>query len=92
MVVKAATLTYYSADDPTCTGIDYGPGQAFVDPGHGHVHIARNEGSTNLEFYATYFEVPPGGGFRIDIPTAPGNCPFSPVERRGGDSHRPGSL
>ena len=76
VVVKAGTLSYYSADDPSCAGIDYGAGQAFVDPGHGHVHIARNEGSTNLELYATYFEVPPAGGFRIDIPTAPGNCPF----------------
>lgn len=75
VVVKAGTLTYYPADDPTCTGIAYGPGSAFVDPGHGHVHIARNEGSTNLELYATYFEVSPGGPFRIDVP-APGNCPF----------------
>ncbi len=75
VVVKAGTLTYYSADDPTCTGVDYNAGDSFVDPGHEHVHIARNEGSTNLELYATYFEVPPGGGFRIDKP-APGNCPF----------------
>jgi hypothetical protein len=47
-----------------------------VDPGHGRVHIARNEGATNLELYATYFEVPPAGGFRTDVPAAPGNCPF----------------
>jgi quercetin dioxygenase-like cupin family protein len=75
VVVKAGTLTFYSADDPTCTGIDYDAGEAFVDEGHGHVHIARNEGATNLELYATYFEVPPGGLFRLDVP-APGNCPF----------------
>jgi hypothetical protein len=76
VVVKAGTLSYYSADDPSCARIDYDAGEAFVDPGHGHVHIARNEGSSNLELYATYFQVPPGGAFRIDVPTAPGNCPF----------------
>ena len=75
VVIKSGTMKFYSADDRTCTAIEYGPGAAFVDEGHGHVHIARNEGSTNLEFYATYFEVPPGGLFRLDVPT-PGNCPF----------------
>jgi quercetin dioxygenase-like cupin family protein len=75
VVVTAGTLTYYSGDDRTCSGIDYDAGEVFIDPGHGHVHIARNEGSTNLELYATYFEVPPGDPFRIDAP-APGNCPF----------------
>ena len=58
-----------------CTGIAYDAGEVFIDEGHGHVHIARNEGSTNLELVATYFEVPPGGAFRLDAP-APGNCPF----------------
>ena len=76
VVVKTGTLSFYSADDPTCTRVDYQAGQAFVDEGHGHVHIARNEGTTNLELWATYFEVPPGvaGAQRIDAP-APGNCP-----------------
>jgi quercetin dioxygenase-like cupin family protein len=76
VVVASGALTYYPADDPTCTGITYPAGSAFVDPGHGHVHIARNLGSTNLEFYATYFEVPPGVGTqRIDAPD-PGHCDF----------------
>jgi len=39
------------------------------------VHIARNEGSTNLTLWATYFDVPPGGPFRIDR-ADPGNCSF----------------
>jgi hypothetical protein len=77
VVVASGELTYYRADDPTCTGITYSAGSAFIDPGHGHVHIARNlSASENLELYATYFEVPPGAGSqRIDAPD-PGNCTF----------------
>jgi hypothetical protein len=49
-------------------------GQSFIDRGQGHVHIARNEStSQRLELWATYFDVPPGGAFRIDAPN-PGNC------------------
>ena len=77
VVVASSELTYYRADDPTCTAISYPAGSAFVDPGRGHVHIARNLSTTdNLVLYATYFEVPPGAGTqRIDAPD-PGNCPF----------------
>jgi hypothetical protein len=57
-------------------GRTYSAGQAFVDSGQGHVHIARNlNPSQNTELWAIYFDVPPGGAFRIDAP-APGNCPF----------------
>lgn len=76
VIVKAGTLTFYNGDDPTCTGIDYLTGQTFIDPGHGHVHIARNEGTSEVELWVTYFEVPVGGAFRIDVSPAPGNCPF----------------
>lgn len=75
VVVKSGQLSFYDGDDPTCTVRTYTAGQAFIDSGQGHVHIARNEGATNLELYATYFDVPPGGAFRIDAP-APGNCSF----------------
>ena len=47
----------------------------FVDEGRGHVHIGRNEGSTNAELYVTYLDVPVGAEPRIDVPR-PGNCPF----------------
>jgi hypothetical protein len=76
VVVASGELTFYAAEDPTCTGIAYPAGSAFVDPGHGRVHIARNLSTTeDLEFYATYFEVPAGvaGAQRIDAPD-PGNC------------------
>jgi quercetin dioxygenase-like cupin family protein len=74
--VRSGTLTYYAGDDPTCTGRPYAAGTAFVDPGRGHVHIARNESTTTpLNFVAIYFDVPPGASPRIDAP-APGNCSF----------------
>jgi quercetin dioxygenase-like cupin family protein len=75
IVVTQGTLTVYDGDDPTCTPHRYGPGTGFLDPGLGHVHIARNEGTTPVTVVQTYLNVPPGGSPRIDAP-APGNCPF----------------
>ena len=76
VLIKSGAMSLYSADDPTCAGRIYTAGQAFIDSGQGHVHIARNESSTqNLELWAVYFDAPPGGAFRSDAP-APGNCPF----------------
>lgn len=76
VLVKSGALTFYSGDDPTCTGRTYTAGQAFIDSGQGHVHIARNESSTQtLELWALYFDLATGGSTRIDAP-APGNCPF----------------
>jgi quercetin dioxygenase-like cupin family protein len=73
VVVASGTFTYYEGDDPTCTGIAYPQGSAFMDPGN-HTHNARNEGSENLVIYVV-FMTPEGGATRIDVP-APGNCPF----------------
>lgn len=76
VLIKEGTMSFYDADDPTCTVRTYVAGQAFVDRGQGHSHIARNESTTaNLELYATYFDVPPGSPFRIDMPD-PGTCSF----------------
>ena len=76
VLVKSGELTLYSSDDPTCTGRTYLAGQAFVDSGQGHVHIARNLSQTqNAEVLVTYFDVPPGGPFRIDAAN-PGICGF----------------
>lgn len=73
VLIKSGTMSFYSSEDPTCTARIYSAGQSFVDSGQGHVHIARNEGTTNLELWATYFDVPPGGAFRIDAAN-PGTC------------------
>ncbi len=82
VVVKSGQLSFYDSEDPTCTARTYYAGQSFVDPGQGFVHIARNQGSVNLELYLTLFDVPPvdpnvpgSGSPRIDAP-APGNCSF----------------
>jgi len=74
-VVTQGTLTVYDGDDPACTPHRYSPGSGFLDAGLGHVHIARNEGTTPVTVVQTYLNVPPGGSQRIDAP-APGNCPF----------------
>ena len=52
----------------------YTAGQGFVDPGDGHVHMLRNEGTGPAETIAVQL-VLDGGTRRIDTP-APGNCPF----------------
>ena len=75
VLIKSGQMSFYDSEDPTCTVRTYSAGQAFIDSGQGHVHIARNEGSVNLELWATYFDVPAGGAFRIDAPN-PGNCSF----------------
>lgn len=75
-LIKSGTLTLYSGDDATCTGRTFEAGEAFVDSGQGHVHMARNLSQTqNLEVWVTYFDVPFGGSVRVDKPD-PGNCPF----------------
>jgi quercetin dioxygenase-like cupin family protein len=74
VLVKAGALTLYDGDDPTCTGRTYSAGQAFIDMGQSHLHIARNLSlSENTDLWVTYFDVPPGGPFRIDA-ADPGNC------------------
>jgi hypothetical protein len=75
ITVATGTVTLYDGDDPTCTPHSYTKGQGFVDPGFGHVHIARNEGIVEAGVYAADLNVPPGGLYRIDAPN-PGNCAF----------------
>ena len=75
VLIKSGALTFYSAEDPTCTPRTYTAGQAIVDSGQGHVHMARNLGSQNVELWVTYFDVPPGGAFRLDA-ADPGHCGF----------------
>jgi quercetin dioxygenase-like cupin family protein len=75
VLIKTGELTFYSSEDLTCTPRTYSAGQAFIDPGQGHVHLARNVTGQNVELWATYFDVPVGGAFRIDAPS-PGNCGF----------------
>lgn len=75
VTIQAGTMTFYDADDPSCTGGTYDTGDSFVDRGGGHVHIARNEGSTDLVLYATYLIPAGSAGFRTDVPD-PATCSF----------------
>jgi quercetin dioxygenase-like cupin family protein len=73
VVVKAGALTFYRADDPTCTGQVFTAGQSFVDPGD-TIHIGRNEGTVDA-VVVTIRIIPDGAATRIDQPS-PGNCAF----------------
>jgi quercetin dioxygenase-like cupin family protein len=75
VLIKSGQMSFYDSEDPTCTVRTYSAGEAFIDSGQGHVHIARNEGAVNLELWATYFDVPAGGAFRINADST-GNCGF----------------
>ena len=54
VVVSKGAVTLYDADDSTCSGHTYEAGEAFVDPGQDHAHIARNEGGTPAELWVTF--------------------------------------
>ena len=66
--IISGSLTYVEAG--TCDETTYAPGQAFVDPGHGHVHSAYNPGNEPTVFIATFFEAPESGP--LLIPADPG--------------------
>ena len=76
VLVTGGVLSLYSSDDPTCTPRHYVAGDAFVDHGQGHVHMARNlSADENAVVWVTYFDVPPGVSVRLDADD-PGNCSF----------------
>ena len=75
VTVASGTLTLYHAEN--CThGIDYPAGQSFSNLSR-EVHLAKNNGSTDLVVFAVYF-VPartPPLELRIDQPSPGANCP-----------------
>lgn len=73
ILVKSGTMTFYEANDRHCTPIVRTAGQGYLDSGLGH--IARNETAAPAENIVVYL-APQNATLRIDIPTAPGNCPF----------------
>jgi quercetin dioxygenase-like cupin family protein len=66
----SGALTYVGAED--CVQRTYAAGQAFVDPGQGHVHTAFNPTNAPTVFVATFFDAPAQGS--LLIPAAPGGC------------------
>jgi hypothetical protein len=74
ITVVSGTMTFYRADDPTCTPMVKHAGETLLDGTDSGSHIARNETdqpATNVVVYLA----PKGQPLRIDRP-APGNCPF----------------
>jgi hypothetical protein len=74
ITVTAGAVTAYEGDDPDCKPHVYTVGMGFVDPGAGHVHIIRNEGTVEAQTVAVQI-IPAGQPRRIDV-TDPGNCHF----------------
>jgi len=76
ITVVQGTATFYDGDDPTCTPRVFPAGSGVIDDSvdASHVHLLRNEGTTNL-ITVTMQIVPAGAPRRVDAP-APGNCPF----------------
>lgn len=68
--VVAGALTYIDAED--CSEETYAAGQAFVDPGHDHVHSAVNPTASPTILIATFFQAPASGP--LLIPVDPANC------------------
>jgi len=75
VTVRAGTLSFYHAED--CTqGIEYATGQSFSNLPD-EIHMARNEGTTEVVLFAVYF-VPvntPPTGLRINQPSPGAGCP-----------------
>ena len=69
--VTSGTMTFYQADDPSCTPIVRTAGQGYLDLGI-HPHIAVNESGAQAENLVTYF-APPGATLKI-MASAPPDC------------------
>ena len=54
--IVSGALTYI--DGGTCSRHTYSAGQAFVDPGQGHVHTAFNPGTAPMVLVATFYDAP----------------------------------
>jgi quercetin dioxygenase-like cupin family protein len=75
-VIQSGTLTFYH--DESCTqGINYGPGSVFTSSPD-EIHLARNNGTTDVVFFATYLipRTTPAQMIRIDVSPKPAlGCP-----------------
>lgn len=74
-VIQSGTLSFYH--DENCTQeIEYGPGAVFTSSPD-EIHLARNEGTTDVVFFATYFvpRTTPAQMLRIDMPSPGAGCP-----------------
>ncbi len=75
IVVTSGAVTAYEGDDPSCTPHVYTAGQSFVDEGGGHVHLIRNESTTD-KATGVAVQMIPAGATRTQPVADPGNCHF----------------
>ena len=69
LVVKSGEL---AIDQVDCSSTTYSAGQVALEAG-GDIHRARNASATsNVEFWVTFLDVPPGSPARIEAETTPG--------------------
>jgi quercetin dioxygenase-like cupin family protein len=73
ITVISGTLTFYEADDPTCTPIVVSAGHGYVDSGNGH--IGRNE-SGEPAVDISVIMAPVGAPFRSELPAPNPYCGF----------------
>jgi len=73
-VVTEGAVTAYEGDDPNCKPTVYTQGMGFVDPGGGHVHILRSEGTVAASTIAAQL-IPADQPRQIGV-ADPGNCHF----------------
>ena len=72
VTIVQGELVYISSEG--CTERTYGPGQAFVDSGHGHVHSATNRTAGETIFYATFLQVAATGPLTLTDGVSPPDC------------------
>jgi uncharacterized cupin superfamily protein len=81
ITVTAGTVTAYDGHDPSCTPTQYTVGMGFVDPGAGHVHNLRNEGTVEARTITVQL-IPARLDGSSSVPDRridaddPGNCQF----------------
>jgi hypothetical protein len=73
ITVTQGQLTFYEADDPTCTPQVVTAGHGYVDSGHGH--IGRNETTQPAQDISVIL-APVGGAFRGELPAPNDYCGF----------------
>ena len=74
ILIKSGELTFYQEEAGRCVSRTYSAGEALIDSGQGHAHLAHNTSAGETEVWVTYFDVPAGGSPRIDVPAAPEGC------------------
>jgi quercetin dioxygenase-like cupin family protein len=73
--VTSGELVYVAVED--CQERHYAAGEAFFDPGHGHVHTAFNPGAVPTVLVATFFGLPATGPLSEPV-TPPADCVVTP--------------